>query len=148
MNEWTSEGSIRQRKNPKSPTSQSVFIMASSDATMEEVTPLSTATEKKTLTITSDKMYHDDPENSHSLSHSVDEHLTHTTIYTSNKDTFLYPFLPTAYLDKLYPTDVPRSVQLLRKENIAVPACYLCVGLLQGELTNRVDMGEIWKCPL
>ncbi len=101
-----------------------------SDTTMEEVTPLSS--ESKTLTITTcsdDKMmYHDDPENSH-------EQLTQTSIYTSNKDTFLYPFLPPAYLDKLYPTDVPRSVQLLRKENIAVPACYLCVGLLQGEFS-------------
>ena len=32
----------------------------------------------------------------------------------------------------LYPPNVPREVQLLRKENIAVPACYLLVGLLQG----------------
>eukprot|EP01083_Nonionella_stella_P161987 531300_1 len=59
---------------------------------------------------------------------------TATTIYTTNKDTFLYQYLhlPTKYVDKLYPTDVPRSVQLWRKENVAVPACYLCVGLLQG----------------
>ena len=32
----------------------------------------------------------------------------------------------------LHPPNVPREVQLLRKENIAVPACYLLVGLLQG----------------
>ena len=32
----------------------------------------------------------------------------------------------------LYPPNVPREVQLLRRENIAVPACYLLVGLLQG----------------
>ncbi len=32
----------------------------------------------------------------------------------------------------LFPPNVPREVQLLRKENIAVPACYLLVGLLQG----------------
>lgn len=35
--------------------------------------------------------------------------------------------------DWLYPPDVPRSCQLLRKENLAVPASYLLVGILQGE---------------
>jgi hypothetical protein len=34
--------------------------------------------------------------------------------------------------DWLYPPDLPRSCQLLRRENIAIPACYLLVGLLQG----------------
>jgi hypothetical protein len=33
----------------------------------------------------------------------------------------------------LYPPDVPRSCQLLRKENLAVPASYLLVGILQGK---------------
>ena len=32
----------------------------------------------------------------------------------------------------LYPPNVPRECQLLRLENIAIPACYLLVGLLQG----------------
>eukprot|EP00581_Thalassiosira_minuscula_P031219 CAMPEP_0183785900 /NCGR_PEP_ID=MMETSP0739-20130205/66743_1 /TAXON_ID=385413 /ORGANISM="Thalassiosira miniscula, Strain CCMP1093" /LENGTH=616 /DNA_ID=CAMNT_0026029921 /DNA_START=241 /DNA_END=2091 /DNA_ORIENTATION=+ len=32
----------------------------------------------------------------------------------------------------IFPPDVPRTVQLCRPENIAVPACYLLVGLLQG----------------
>lgn len=32
----------------------------------------------------------------------------------------------------LFPPHIPRSCQLLRKENIAVPACYLLVGILQG----------------
>ena len=32
----------------------------------------------------------------------------------------------------IYPPNVPREVQLMRYENIAVPACYLLVGLLQG----------------
>ena len=32
----------------------------------------------------------------------------------------------------LYPPDIPRQCQLLRRENIAIPACYLLVGLLQG----------------
>ena len=40
------------------------------------------------------------------------------------------------YLSKayhyLYPPDTPREVQLLRKENIAIPACYLLVGVSQG----------------
>jgi MFS family permease len=40
--------------------------------------------------------------------------------------------LPKQWVDYLFPTNQPRSVQLLRKENLAVPACYLCVGLLQG----------------
>ena len=31
-----------------------------------------------------------------------------------------------------FPHNVPRACQLFRKENIAVPACYLLVGLLQG----------------
>ena len=37
-----------------------------------------------------------------------------------------------AVQDYLFPPDLPRSCQLLRPENIAVPACYLLVGLLQG----------------
>jgi hypothetical protein len=32
----------------------------------------------------------------------------------------------------LFPPHVPRACQLLRPENIAIPACYLMVGLLQG----------------
>lgn len=40
--------------------------------------------------------------------------------------------LPKRIYHYLYPPNVPREVQLLRKENIAVPACYLLVGLLQG----------------
>ena len=32
----------------------------------------------------------------------------------------------------LHPPDAPRLVQLFRMENVAVPACYLLVGLLQG----------------
>lgn len=33
---------------------------------------------------------------------------------------------------QLYPPHLPRACQLLRPENIAVPACYLLVGFLQG----------------
>ena len=32
----------------------------------------------------------------------------------------------------LFPPNLPRPCQLLRPENIAIPACYLLVGLLQG----------------
>jgi len=40
---------------------------------------------------------------------------------------------PTSFVhDWLFPPDLPRSVQLFRMENLAVPACYLVVGLLQG----------------
>ncbi len=34
--------------------------------------------------------------------------------------------------DWLYPPQLPPELQLLRRENIAVPACYLLVGILQG----------------
>ena len=40
--------------------------------------------------------------------------------------------LPRRAYHYLYPPGVPRQVQLLRLENLAVPACYLLVGLLQG----------------
>lgn len=55
-------------------------------------------------------------------------------------DAILYPtmeieeetWLPRSLQDWMYPPGVPRECQLLRKENIAIPACYLLVGLLQG----------------
>ena len=34
--------------------------------------------------------------------------------------------------DWLYPPQLPPELQLLRRENIAIPACYLLVGILQG----------------
>jgi MFS family permease len=37
-----------------------------------------------------------------------------------------------SFEDWLFPPHLPRSCQLLRPENIAVPLCYLLVGLLQG----------------
>lgn len=40
--------------------------------------------------------------------------------------------LPDWLEDFLFPPSLPRSCQLLRPENIAVPACYLLVGLLLG----------------
>ena len=40
--------------------------------------------------------------------------------------------LPQKVYQYIYPPNVPRTVQLFRPENIAVPACYLLVGLLQG----------------
>jgi hypothetical protein len=40
--------------------------------------------------------------------------------------------LPQSLYQYIYPPNVPRTVQLFRPENIAVPACYLLVGLLQG----------------
>ncbi|KAL7536439.1 hypothetical protein ACHAXR_007185 [Thalassiosira sp. AJA248-18] len=41
-------------------------------------------------------------------------------------------FLPKSVYQYIFPPTVPRAVQLCRPENIAVPACYLLVGLLQG----------------
>lgn len=45
--------------------------------------------------------------------------------------------LPSTLLPKymyhyIYPPHVPRSIQLYRLENLAVPCCYLLVGILQG----------------
>jgi hypothetical protein len=40
--------------------------------------------------------------------------------------------LSRSWYEWIYPPNIPRSVQLFRKENIAIPACYLIVGLLQG----------------
>ena len=40
--------------------------------------------------------------------------------------------LPYFVLERIFPPHVPRSVQLLRKENLAIPMCYLVVGILQG----------------
>lgn len=41
-------------------------------------------------------------------------------------------WLPHKFRNWLYPPNVPRECQLFRKENLAVPACYLLVGILQG----------------
>ena len=44
-----------------------------------------------------------------------------------------YPQTPQQRVeDYLFPPHLPRSCQLLRLENLAVPCCYLLVGLLQG----------------
>jgi hypothetical protein len=40
----------------------------------------------------------------------------------------------------LYPPEVPRCCQLLRPENLAIPACYLLVGLLQGLSSPLVNV--------
>jgi hypothetical protein len=40
--------------------------------------------------------------------------------------------VPLSWYDWFYPPGVPRSCQLLRKDNLAIPLCYLTVGLLQG----------------
>ena len=39
-------------------------------------------------------------------------------------------FLPKPVVDFFFPPNVPRCVQLFRKENIAIPLCYLFVGLV------------------
>jgi hypothetical protein len=49
-------------------------------------------------------------------------------IVSESEDTWI----PKKLYDWLYPPSVPRECQLLRMENIAVPACYLLVGILQG----------------
>ena len=43
-----------------------------------------------------------------------------------------FSWLPASWNEHLFPPSTPRPLQLSRKENIAVPFCYLVVGLLQG----------------
>lgn len=97
-------------------------------ASMDEITPLSS-------TNTSNKENTMSPlETSPSSSpqeYEVYQEELHVT-YAPNHNTFLYNYFPIEYVEKLYPSNLPPSIQLLRIENIAVPACYLCVGLLQG----------------
>lgn len=57
----------------------------------------------------------------------TDEEMLHP-ILIEQEDSWLPPKL-SAWL---YPPGVPRECQLMRKENLAVPACYLLVGILQG----------------
>jgi hypothetical protein len=45
---------------------------------------------------------------------------------------WLWSRLPRSWCDWMYPPNIPHSVQLFRRENLAVPICYLVVGLLQG----------------
>lgn len=103
---------VRKRK-PKSMNTENPY-------TMEEQVPLSTSPSRATAL---DIEVSDAKENLFTA---------YNDTYTPNDDTYAARFLPKHIVDKLYPTNVPRAVQLLRKENIAVPACYLCVGLLQG----------------
>ena len=44
----------------------------------------------------------------------------------------LSTLLPKHIYQYLYPPNVPKSIQLYRLENLAIPACYLLVGILQG----------------
>ena len=71
----------------------------------------------------------------HSVAHAADGDAE--DVYSAGP---LYPtlieeeptILPRSVYNWLYPPGVPRECQLLRKENIAIPACYLLVGILQG----------------
>lgn len=45
-----------------------------------------------------------------------------------------------SFQDWLYPPHLPHSCQLLRKENIAIPACYLLVGILQGLIGPLINV--------
>jgi BT1 family len=49
------------------------------------------------------------------------------------------PLLPQWLEDFLYPPHLPRKCQLLRVENIAVPACYLLVGLMLGLASTLIN---------
>ncbi len=43
-----------------------------------------------------------------------------------------YHWLPMPWYDWFFPPEVPAPFQLMRKENLAIPASYILVGLLQG----------------
>jgi hypothetical protein len=108
-------------------TNMNTNISSGDRYTMEEIVPLSLSSQEHKLHVHgangNESLFSDieeAPQNSYQYGH------------TPNHDTFLSSYLPAKYLDRLYPTNVPRSVQLLRQENIAIPACYLCVGILQG----------------
>lgn len=45
---------------------------------------------------------------------------------------FLSTLLSKQMYQYLYPPNVPKTIQLYRWENLAIPACYLLVGVLQG----------------
>lgn len=59
-------------------------------------------------------------------------------------DHVLYPRVeddkPWNLHDFLFPPELPRSCQLLRPENIAIPACYLLVGILSGLLGPLINV--------
>lgn len=40
-----------------------------------------------------------------------------------------------------------RQVQLFRPENLAIPVCYLCVGLMQGKKLPTIRLRKSWKYP-
>ena len=58
----------------------------------------------------------------------------------SLEDDFLVQDWKQRLEDFLFPPHLPRSCQLLRPENIAVPMCYLLVGLLQGLSSPLVNV--------
>lgn len=59
-------------------------------------------------------------------------------------DNIIYPQVdqskPWNLQDFLFPPQLPRSCQLLRQENIAIPACYLLVGILSGLLGPLINV--------
>lgn len=59
-------------------------------------------------------------------------------------DSVVYPRLdedkPWSLNDFLFPPELPRTCQLLRRENIAIPACYLLVGILSGLLGPLINV--------
>ena len=46
-------------------------------------------------------------------------------------------WLPPALREFFFPSHLPEALQLARAENIAVPFCYLVVGLLQGQFRTK-----------
>lgn len=114
--------------------------MQSFDTSNNNNNPKSTSptTGYKTL---DDSSNHNENDSSFSPSHNRVSSLEYDEVNEfAENESILYPVhvVPIttqwkdSFLSWLYPAETPPECQLFRKENIAVPACYLLVGLLQG----------------
>jgi len=75
--------------------------------------------------------------NGDDAAHSVDSTTSKCGVVELENDLdnaigMVYIERPWNFQDWLYPPQLPPELQLLRKENIAIPLCYLLVGVLQG----------------
>ena len=71
--------------------------------------------------------------------HPTTTQLSHIDDIEKNGVEFRETSLPPWLEDFLFPPALPRKCQLLRLENIAVPVCYLLVGLLLGLSSSVIN---------
>lgn len=106
---------------PSSHFDDSSSSSSSSSPLIDEVLPTTTSTNPKSNSSDVIKPF----EQEFSQHHALHYHYAHKQYWLQN--------FSASIADWLYPPGVPRSCQLLRKENLAVPASYLLVGILQGK---------------